>query len=147
MTGEVAWGGLWVPMGDLRRAVRVDKPSQQGPHLFTQPTIYSWEAVSSGRRAGRREWEDRNTSGTTPIIRGGVHLTAPAFLPTALLKEMTATEEQFYKASLNFGYLFSAGLEDLRLEQRRLQSFYYKSMYRDKFGIAILKILIWIFLI
>ena len=138
LTGEVAWGGLWMPMGDLRRAMRVDSPSQHGPHLFPQPTIYRWEAVRSGRRAGRRmwerEWEERNTSGLSPMIRGGTHLTAPAFLPAAILKEMTATEEQFYKASVNFGYLLSAGLEDLRLEQQRLHTFFYKPMYRDKFG-------------
>ena len=142
MTGEVAWGGLWMPMGDLRRAVRVDNPSQHGPHLFAQPTIYNWEAVRSGRRAGRRmwerKWEDRNTSGLTPMIRGGIHLTAPAFLPSAILKELTATEEQFYKASLNLRYLLSAGLEDLRLEQQRLETFYYKPMYRGKFGNQIL---------
>ena len=60
-----------------------------------------------------RDWVERNNSATTPMVRGGIHLTAPAFLPTAMLKEMTATEEQFYKASLNFPYLFSAGLGDL----------------------------------
>ena len=146
LTDEVVWGGLWVPMGDLRRAVRVDNPSQLGPHLFAQPTIYSWEAISSGRRPGRRMWErerereDRNTSRLTPMVRGGLHLTAPAFLPSALLKEMTATEEQFYRASINWGYLLSAGLEDLRLEQHRLETFFYKPMYRDKFGNDILKV-------
>ena len=137
LTGEVVWGGLWVPMGDLRRAVKVDNPSQLGPHLFAQPTIYRWEAISSGRRPGRRMWErereDRNSS-RPPMVRGGLHLTAPAFLPSALLKEMTATEEQFYRASLNWGYLLRAGLEDLRLEQHRLETFFYKPMYRDKFG-------------
>ena len=141
MTGEVAWGGLWMPMGDLRRAVRVDNPSQHGPHLFVQPTIYTWEAVRSRRRWGRRmlasDWENRNnTSGLTPMIRGGIHLTAPAFLPTAILKEMTATEEQFYQGKVNFEYLLSAGLEDLRLEQHRLQTFFYKGILgiSDKFG-------------
>ena len=134
-----------MPMGDLRRAVRLEvgNPSQHGPHLFAQPTIYTWEAVRSGRRWGRRmlasDWENRsNNSGLTPMIRGGIHLTAPAFLPSAILKEMTATEEQFYKASLNLRYLLSAGLEDLRLEQQRLETFYYKPMYRGKFGNHIL---------
>ena len=143
LTEEVVWGGLWVPMGDLRRAVRVDNPSQHGPHLFPQPTIYSWPGITSGRRPGRRMWErereDRNSS-RPPMVRGGLHLTAPAFLPSALLKEMTATEEQFYRASLNWGYLLRAGLEDLRLEQHRLETFFYKPMYRDKFGDDILKV-------
>ena len=139
MTGEVAWGGLWMPMGDLRRAVRVDNPSQHGPHLFAQPTIYTWEAIRSGRRWGGRmlvsAWEERNNnSGLTPMIRGGIHLTATAFLPTAILKELTATEEQFYPGRVNFEYLFSAGLEDLRLEQHRLQTFFYKEIFADKFG-------------
>ena len=81
-----------------------------------------------------REWVERNTSGPTPMIRGGIHLTAPAFLSTAMLKEMTATEEQFYKASVNFGHLFSADIEDLDREQQRLQQFFYKPMFWDKFG-------------
>ena len=135
LTEEVVWGGLWMPLGDLRRALRVENPSQHGPHLFPQPTIYSWPAVRSGRRAGGR-WEERNTSGLTPMVRGGIHLTAPAFLPTAILKEMTATEDQFYPGRVNFQYLLSAGLEDLRLEQHRLQTFFYKGIWgiSDYFG-------------
>ena len=128
-----------MPMGDLRRALRVDNPSQHGPHLFAQPTIYTWEAVRTRRRWGRRKlastWEVSNTSGP-PMIRGGIHLTAPAFLPASILKEMTATEEQFYQGKVNFEYLLSAGLEDLRLEQHRLQTFFYKGVWKisDNFG-------------
>ena len=130
---EVVWGGLWMPMGDLSRAMRVDNPSEQGDHLFAQPTVYNFRAISEGRLEGRR----LETNGSqTPMIRGGIHLTAPAFLPNAILKEMTATEEQFYKASVNFGYFLSADIEieDLNLEQRRIQQFFYKPMFIDKFG-------------
>ena len=31
---------------------------------------------------------------------GGIHLTNPAFLPTALLKELSATEDQFYSGNI-----------------------------------------------
>ena len=29
-------------------------------------------------------------------VEGGIHLTSPAFVPNALLKELTATEDQYY---------------------------------------------------
>ena len=136
LSADVVWGGLWMPMGDPRRALKVDRPSEHGAHLFVQPTVYKFEAVLEGRQGGRRL--EINGS-RTPVVRGGVHLTAPAFLPTAILKEMTATEEQFYKASVNFGHLFSADIEDLDREQQRLQQFFYKPMFWDKFGQFIFK--------
>ena len=33
---------------------------------------------------------------------GGIHLTSHAFLPNALLKELSATEDQFYSGIVNF---------------------------------------------
>lgn len=131
MSEEVVWGGLWMPMGELSRAMRVDNPSERGAHLFAQPTIYKFRAISEGRQSGRRL---KSNVSQIPMIRGGVHLTAPAYLPNTILKEMTATEEQFYRASVNFGYFLSADVEDLNLEQRRIQEFFYKPMFIDKFG-------------
>ena len=32
----------------------------------------------------------------TQYVRGGTHLTASSFLPEALVKELTATEDAFY---------------------------------------------------
>ena len=109
----------------------MDNPSEHGPHLFIQPTIYNFEAIQEGREGGRRLERRGNY---TPVVRGGVHLTSPAFIPNSILKEMTATEEQFYKASVNFGYLLSAEVEDLDLEQLRVRQFFYKPMFLDKFG-------------
>ena len=111
--------------------MKVDNPSEHGPHLFIQPTIYKFEAIQEGREGGRRLERKGNN---TPVVRGGVHLTSPAFIPNSILKEMTATEEQFYKASVNFGYLLSAEVEDLDLEVQRVRQFFYKPMFLDKFG-------------
>ena len=33
-------------------------------------------------------------------VEGGIHLTSPAFLPNALLKELTATEDQYYSRQI-----------------------------------------------
>ena len=55
--------------------------------------IVYYSPISEGRQTGRRL--ESNVS-QIPMIRGGVHLTAPAYLPNVILKEMTATEEQFY---------------------------------------------------
>ena len=83
---------------------------------------------------------------------GGIHLTSHAFLPTALLKELSATEDQFYSGiglmyvmtkrivtklcpgSLNFGLLFSSSLEHLDLEQTRLYTLYYKEYFSKMRG-------------
>ena len=35
-----------------------------------------------------------------PIVKGGIHLTNSAFLPTSLIKEFTATEEGYYSAAV-----------------------------------------------
>ena len=35
-----------------------------------------------------------------PMVKGGIHLTNSAFLPTSLIKEFSATEEGYYSASV-----------------------------------------------
>ena len=53
-------------------------------------------------------------------VQGGIHMTNPAFLPTAILKELSATEDNFYTGFLNTAYLLSMSKEDLDSEQENL---------------------------
>ena len=53
-------------------------------------------------------------------MEGGIHLTANSFLPEALLKELTATEDQFYSGFVNTRRLLSLSLGQLDEEQRKL---------------------------
>ena len=47
---------------------------------------------------------------------------------------MSASEEQFYPAKINWQYLLSLEREDIDTEQARVHDFYYKTMFIKKFG-------------
>ena len=47
---------------------------------------------------------------------------------------MSASEEQFYPAKINWQYLLSLEREDIDNEQARVHNFYYKTMFIKKFG-------------
>ena len=47
---------------------------------------------------------------------------------------MSASEEQFYPAKINWQYLLSLDREDVDTEQTRVHDFYYKTMFIEKFG-------------
>ena len=49
-------------------------------------------------------------------------------------QEVSASEEQFYPAKINWGYLLSLERGDVDTEQSRVHDFYYKTMFIDKFG-------------
>ena len=65
-----------------------------GPHVYTQPTIYRWSDVKSGVWDGRRMFDksdvfQNNTEGQPLIVKGGTHLTGTTLLPNAILKVHT----------------------------------------------------------
>ena len=57
-----------------------------------------------------------------------------SFLPNALLKELTATEDQYYSSGINLGILFTASREHLDREQEKLYSLYYKEYFSKMRG-------------
>ena len=61
-------------------------------------------------------------------VTGGFHMSNNAFLPTSLLKEMTASEDNFYNGNIHLEYLLNMDLEDMAIEQQRLYNFYYRQM-------------------
>ena len=70
-----------------------DEPfTDNGPHVYTQPTIYRWGDVRDGVWDGRRVFDKsevfpNNTGGEGPlIVKGGTHLTGTTLLPNSILK-------------------------------------------------------------
>ena len=61
-----------------------------GPHVFTQPTIYRWGDIRAGVRDGRRLFDKRDVFGNKTevplIVKGGTHLTGTTLLPNVILK-------------------------------------------------------------
>ena len=86
------------------KALRVDVPSQEGIHLYVQPTIYTWRTIRQQEQEGERlNCLSGREDGCLkkPMVKGGIHLTNSAFLPTSLIKEFSATEEGYYSASVS----------------------------------------------
>ena len=89
--GPFISGALWMPLGSLDRAWRTDYPVEGRPHTHSLPTIYRWEEVADGRQDGSRlqiMFKGRRDK----YMMGGMHMSNPAFLPLAILKEITASE-------------------------------------------------------
>ena len=72
--------------------------------MYVQPTIYSWGSIRQQQQTGERlnclRGKD-NGCAEKPMVKGGIHLTNSAFLPTSLIKEFSATEEGYYSASVS----------------------------------------------
>ena len=98
--------------------------------------IIRWEDIANGKREGKRL--QANYPGPRycekhlkcPLfnlrdryVLGGIHLTNLAFLPNALLKEITATE---YKRSITSFYNNHFALADL--EEQQVVRFLFKSI-------------------
>ena len=79
----------------------MDRPGPAGPHLHLQPTVYRWGAVAGGEAGGRLLCSGRHNCSS--FVRGGVHLTHGAFLPTNIVKVMlelcAGLREKGYKGS------------------------------------------------
>lgn len=85
------------------KALQVDNPSRESIHLFAQPTIYTWSSIASQKEMGGRLNCLRGREDgckAKPTVKGGIHLTNGAFLPTSMIKEFTATEEGYYSAAV-----------------------------------------------
>jgi len=54
-------------------------------------------------------------------------LTNPSFLPLAILKELTATENGYYAGFVNLDFLFEMNPKQMMEEQTRLQKLHYYS--------------------
>ena len=115
--------------GNLGWAARVPQPGGGYSHAHAEPTVYQWGAVRAGKMTGLR----LTGSPAEPSLPG-LHLSSPAFLPTALLKELTASEEDYYSGAINWARLFSLDREGLDLEQRRLYTHFYRPMDLDNLG-------------
>ena len=61
-------------------------------------------------------------------------MTSTAFIPTSLLKELTATEDDFFNRSINIPYLLSMNITDMLVEQQRMYTLAYKHMWKDSLG-------------
>ena len=80
---------------DIMNMLQADEEepfTDNGPHVYTQPTLYRWVDVSTGVWDGRRVFDKsdvfpNNTEGEGPlIVKGGTHLTGTTLLPNAILK-------------------------------------------------------------
>ena len=94
-------GALWMPLGSLDRAWRTDYPVEGRPHTHSLPTIYRWGEVEDGRQDGSR-LQMRLEGKRDKYVMGGMHMTNPAFLPLAILKEITASETEQTRRIENF---------------------------------------------
>ena len=121
------FGALWMPLGSLDRAYRSEFHLPGRPHTYSQPTIYRWGDLVGLNLTGRRLQSEYKEERTRSVV-GGIHLTHPAFLPSALLKSITATERE-KSTEKNFFTDFYRGvtLTDLNSQQELL----YKLDYRQ----------------
>ena len=134
----VVFGGLIMNQGDVSRVFWIDDVVNDGPHAYLQPSIYNWRDVMEEKQNGMRIFDKNevyaNRSNEIKTVKGGSHLTGGSLLPNAVLKEISASEEQFYKAQVNWQYLLSMEVEDIDLEQQRVHDFFYKPFFIDRFG-------------
>ena len=113
---EIIFGALWMPLGSLDRAYKIEFHVEGKPHTFGLPTIYKWSVIESGKYDGSRmqsKWKGRRDK----YVAGGLHMTHTAYLPNAILKRITATE-RFEKIGNFFEDIYQGvGLEDLNKQQ------------------------------
>jgi len=121
-------GALWMPLGNLNHAYRSDFAVSGRPHSFALPSIYRWEDIAKGKREGRRLLTEY-AGPRDHYVLGGVHLTNLAFLPNALLKEITATE---YKRKITSFYNNHFTLADLDEHQMMVYNLDTKSFWKSK---------------
>ena len=60
------------------------------------------------------------------MVSGGIHLTRGAFLPTTIIKDFSASEEDFWVGAVNWDFLLTATLQQLNEEQRRVYDGFYR---------------------
>ena len=113
---EVIFGALWMPLGSLNRAYKIEFHVAGKPHTFGLPTIYKWEVIASGKYDGSRmqsKWKGKRDK----YVAGGLHMTHTAYLPNAILKRITATE-RFDKINNFYEDIYQGiSLKDLNNQQ------------------------------
>ena len=119
-------------MGNLNRAMLGRGNNVEGkPGLVGLPTIYHWSLIRDRVYPGDQLVNKRFPGPRSLFVEGGIHLTASSFLPEALLKELTATEDQFYTGFVNTRRLLSLSLEQLDEEQRKLYRLENRQCWKD----------------
>ena len=117
-SSPIITGALWMPLGNLNRALRSDFPVTGSPHSYGLPTIYKWDTIASDLYDGSRLQVYYPYIAPTPTrdryVAGGLHMTNTAFIPTAMLKEITATET---RGLLEYNFINTLTLEDLDVAQ------------------------------
>ena len=120
-------------MGNLNRAMVGGGNHVEGKRgLIGMPTIYHWKLVRDRVYPGDRLGNERFPGPRSLYVEGGIHLTANSFLPEALLKELTATEDQFYSGFINTRRLLSLSLSQLDEEQGKLYRLENMGCWKDK---------------
>ena len=119
-SGPLITGALWMPQGNFNRALKSDFPVVGAPHTYGLPTIYKWGTIASGQYDGSRlQVYFPSVVGTArdKYVAGGLHMTGSAFLPAAMLKELTATETRGFVSD---DFINTVTLEQLEEEQAGL---------------------------
>ena len=119
-------------MGNLDRAMLGGNHVEGKPGLVGLPTIYHWKLIKDQVFPGLQLTNNRFPGPRSLYVEGGIHLTANSFLPEALLKELTATEDQFYSGFVNTRRLLSLSLGELDEEQRKLHNLENMRCWKDK---------------
>ena len=119
-------------MGNLDRAMLGGNHVEGKPGLVGLPTIYHWKLIKDQVYPGIQLTNNRFLGPRSLYVEGGIHLTANSFLPEALLKELTATEDQFYSGFVNTRRLLSLSLGELDEEQRKLHNLENMRCWKDK---------------
>ena len=102
-------------------------------HYYTYPTIIKWDLIKTQRHNGLRDGimtRDQNRT----MVRGGIHLTRGAFLPTTIIKDFSASEDVFFLGAVNWDFLLSASLQQLNEEQRRVYDGFYRPLEKVALG-------------
>ena len=116
-------------MGNLGRAKLGGNHVEGKPGLVALPTVYHWKLIQDQVYLGLQlnQWPGPRSL----YVEGGIHLTANSFLPEALLKELTATEDQFYSGFVNTQHLLSLSQSELDEEQRKLYNLENMQCWKD----------------
>ena len=116
-------------MGNLGRAKLGGNHVEDKPGLVALPTVYHWKLIQDQVYLGLQlnQWPGPRSL----YVEGGIHLTANSFLPEALLKELTATEDQFYSGFVNTQHLLSLSQSELDEEQRKLYNLENMQCWKD----------------
>ena len=122
-SSDLLTGALWMPLGNLQWALKTGYPVHEKPHTLGFPLIYKWKDIVGGKYRGTRNTKTGTAeypkSPVRKYITGGIHMTNIAYLPLAILKELSATEDNYYGGYINSAYLLSMKIEDINLEQER----------------------------